>query len=792
MSDASLLAPCPADPNALGVPTRLLVVLDRLLRGRVAVVSGPAGHGKLALVQTWLNHHPELDVHWLEEPSDLAAAERSLEHPAKRKSVLVVSSRKLVQDHDFVTQLLDLAEREPSVRVVFVGRTRPDAPLGSLAARALLVDVDGDALAYTNAEVAELLQHANTDLAPGVLEKVMDYIQGWPAIARMLSHEPISWSHTAKVTRLADSYVEDEVLRDLSPDDVEMLQELSPLTTLDPLAAAWMTGRGDAAAQLSRLQAHGVPISWDDANTIRLNPVLRGFLGRQMAKHSPEIWARLNERAALWLRNRNRQFEAIELAMTSAQPGLAWMLAGEYLTSATHRPELRECLSHFSEILPPGWDRDICLHVARGLGTPQAMLAQIDALHMRLESPENDTARFGYSALVLSMARSLGYPKDLDLTPALQMATGVDPDQVHELDKALLSAMHTEHGLWLLHHGHPARAEETLLAGLGLARVMNVPWATVTTLSTLAFLTAERGDVASAVRLAEDAVTACAETVFDTDALDEFALLARAVTAIDTGDMEAAGQWLGQIARRRDRLTENDAIRTYVQALFEVNNGNSSAARRLVEAYRDQPRTSSTVTHRLLVSLAAFDAAIAQNDVDVATEEFERIQELHLPPEATGEVVLEARLALARGDSRTAHALLAPLVETDGPPFEHAKHTLYMLMIFGVAADNLNRADEALRAFQRAGVLADRLGLNTPNALHTRVAVASRRDVPLTEAERHVLAQLDSGKTLSETAEELFISLNTLKTHLRRIYKKLGVANREEAIDRAQVMGLRG
>ena len=114
-----------------------------------------------------------------------------------------------------------------------------------------------------------------------------------------------------------------------------------------------------------------------------------------------------------------------------------------------------------------------------------------------------------------------------------------------------------------------------------------------------------------------------------------------------------------------------------------------------------------------------------------------------------------------------------------------------MLMIFGVAADELHHADEALQAFQRAGVLAERLGLDTTGARHTNVAAASRKEVPLTEAERHVLTRLDSSKTLGETAEELFISPNTLKTHLRRIYRKLGVANREQALERARMMGLR-
>lgn len=776
--------------HGLGTPPRLVRSLDRLLRGRVAVISAPAGHGKSTLVEAWLSTHPEFSSHWVRDSTDLDEAVAGHEE-GHDLLVLVLAHGELIADQALVAHALDLAERDARLRLVFTGRSRPEAPLGTLAARGLLVDLDANQLAWTRDEVRRALLENNPNLPDEALDQIMAGMRGWPAIVTMLAAEELTWSHTSKMTRLADSYIADEVLAGLSSADVDLLQELAALPSLAPLAAAWMTGRGDAAAQLSRLQAHGVPITWDDANTIQLNPMLRGYLIRELARNRPDRHAELSQRAALWLRNRGQQLEAIDLAMTVGLVDLAWMLAAEFITVHLNRPELMHALPQLVELLPPGWELDMVRSISRGLATPQTMIAQIATVDPHQMIERNTTGRLGYTALALGMVRRVGYPDEFDIGRALEIAREADSSGVHELDLALLSVVRTEYGLWLLHQGRLSEAREVLMSALGMARVVNVPWAIVITLSALSLIHAEHGAVSDAHRLADEAILISSDTVFTTDGLDEFALMALARTAIDTGDLAAARRWLDQLNQHEDHLAENDAFRTHTNANLLMALGDPAGARRLVDAYRDQPRPTSTVMHDSLIARAAFDASLAMGDVAAAQQEFDRMEAMDLPEGKSGLVVLRARLALTKGDSRTAYGLLEPVAEQGGSALDNARHTLHALMIFGVAADDMHRGDEALQAFQRAGVLADRLGVNTPNARHTRMAVASRKEVPLTEAERHVLANLDSSQTLGETAEQLFISLNTLKTHLRRIYKKLGVANRDEAIDRARVMGLR-
>jgi len=61
---------------------------------------------------------------------------------------------------------------------------------------------------------------------------------------------------------------------------------------------------------------------------------------------------------------------------------------------------------------------------------------------------------------------------------------------------------------------------------------------------------------------------------------------------------------------------------------------------------------------------------------------------------------------------------------------------------------------------------------------------------PLTRQEQVILGQLASHRTYPEIGRELFISRHTVKTHVTRIYRKLGVTGRSAAIEAATAMGL--
>ena len=56
---------------------------------------------------------------------------------------------------------------------------------------------------------------------------------------------------------------------------------------------------------------------------------------------------------------------------------------------------------------------------------------------------------------------------------------------------------------------------------------------------------------------------------------------------------------------------------------------------------------------------------------------------------------------------------------------------------------------------------------------------------PLTERETEILSYLSSGKSYNSIADLLFITKDTVKYHIKNIYLKMQVENKEEAIEKA-------
>jgi LuxR family maltose regulon positive regulatory protein len=127
----------------------------------------------------------------------------------------------------------------------------------------------------------------------------------------------------------------------------------------------------------------------------------------------------------------------------------------------------------------------------------------------------------------------------------------------------------------------------------------------------------------------------------------------------------------------------------------------------------------------------------------------------------------------------------------------------YSLLTLGAIRQRLGRREEARRIYEEARNAV--AGCEDPGILAERVARLERQATPVTrlragrhtdagdalsDAELSVLRLLRSELSQREIASELQLSFNTIKTHTRNIYRKLGVAARADAIARARELSL--
>ena len=172
-------------------------------------------------------------------------------------------------------------------------------------------------------------------------------------------------------------------------------------------------------------------------------------------------------------------------------------------------------------------------------------------------------------------------------------------------------------------------------------------------------------------------------------------------------------------------------------------------------------------------------AAYRDGDPETARTELGRADRAHdlatgpvRPAAAPEHLILRAALAGRPDDVRRLQTLVDDELDSD-----HTMATLGNLVLAAVSPDTENRlarADALLAGFPSALGLVD---------LREEIAGSGGPDqLPdqLSERERMVLQYLRSDLTLADIAAHLYVSVNTVKTHARHIYRKLGVTGRRD------------
>jgi LuxR family maltose regulon positive regulatory protein len=147
------------------------------------------------------------------------------------------------------------------------------------------------------------------------------------------------------------------------------------------------------------------------------------------------------------------------------------------------------------------------------------------------------------------------------------------------------------------------------------------------------------------------------------------------------------------------------------------------------------------------------------------------------------------------GQTERAEQALAELGEDERASAEMRAAVAALRLAAGdpqAAADALAPVlDGSVRGVRRVRmVTALLLEAKARDALGDQAASGRGLDEQLTDSETRVLRYLPTNLTAPEIAAELWLSVNTVGTHTRHLYAKLGVHSRHEAVDRARALGL--
>jgi LuxR family maltose regulon positive regulatory protein len=141
-------------------------------------------------------------------------------------------------------------------------------------------------------------------------------------------------------------------------------------------------------------------------------------------------------------------------------------------------------------------------------------------------------------------------------------------------------------------------------------------------------------------------------------------------------------------------------------------------------------------------------------------------------------------LRLVPHDPREAAAAQAPALD-DADPVAHLASAIAALLLEAIAGGA--PSDPAATA-ALLGAVAELPGKESRPSLPPGGPAWSAE--PLTQSETRVLQFLPTYMSAREIAAELCVSANTVRTHVRHVYRKLGARNRHEAVQRACATGL--
>lgn len=778
-----------------------------------------------------LHHQGVLDPAEVAFPADAhrvddkLLARLALALAARERPVVVVLDEYERVTGPAVSEQLEFVLRHawPGLRLVLVTRTEPLLPLHRYRAAGTLTEIRNADLAFTPEETVGLLTLHGMELSVAAADALVERTGGWAAglrlcaLAAQETDDPEAYlkEFEAGQSTVAD-YLLGEVLKRQPADTQDLLLRVSVLDRFSPALADTLTGRQDAGPILDGLRRQNAFVEFLGDSWYRLHPLLGEILRTHLEVTRPGLRPRLHRRAAQWLRRSGYLSEA--LAHGAA--------AGDWeFTAAALVDDL--AIGQFFTGLRADGLADLFSGMARETTGPAAELVRaaralshhdvgrgLAHLHhaeqtLATEASDPTAAQLSCALLEAHAARLAGAPGRAE--KAARSARRLQEDvparlleQHPELNALLLTHLGTTH-LWAGRFEDARAAFEAVVASpAGAATALPRQ----ESLSHLALIDYLDGWLDRAERKAFAALTETERYGLPPLAGSSVGHLVRAAVAVERDELEQAQSLLDEAggsvpAGHDDPVTA--AGRALTTARLRLAQGDVPAALAAAE-----PAISADVIspwERGQAAAIACAAHLAEGHPESAARAL-----LEAPEDQAACAVGAARALLAAGHPGPAVEMLAAV-----PPEGEAGPavTVPALLVRAQACEQTGDPATARRILVRALLDARHERLRRPfldarpwvlRLLGTgpREALAESwllRNTPpattgplvveeLSAREHDVLTRLARMMSTEEIAADLYVSVNTVKTHLKGIFRKLAVNRRTDAVRRARELGL--
>ncbi|WP_127551437.1 LuxR C-terminal-related transcriptional regulator [Actinoplanes sp. OR16] len=734
-------------------------------------------------------------------------------------AVLVVDDFHEIIDARVLADLADLLRHPPAgLRLVLISRSQPALPLHRLRAAGHVTEIGAAQLAFTGDETATLLGGYGLARSTGEVAELLARTEGW-AVGLHLSAgflsaggDERSVADFAGDSRGVLEYMIQEVLSGRSRRQRRFLLQTSICERVCAGLADAITADHDGQRTLERLEHDNdfVARLGERPLWFRYHPLFREALGHNLLRETPATISELHRRAARWHAGNNSVLEALEHAIAARDwPYVGRVVTGQagLLVLSAHRGQLVRILEQVPpEQLTTTPELMVCgavliFHAGDYDAIPARLSYAREQLRRRPESDTRRPAEVMMLTLQLAADRSAGDMPAIvegcdDLLQLITEDAGTDAAVVARYRAIALN----NRGLARLWLGDVGGASRDLWAAIGAARAAGLELVEINAAGHLALLQVWHGSVREAGRLAADARETAARRGWQNTVQAVAAHLAGALVHLERNELGAAEEAAadGALAYHTDPEIAQQIVLSGVQARLAVAAGDAAKARFLLEAARSDRGGRVRLPH--------LDDWLSEVEAEAGG-----------PGGGDGfrTRVVRAGAALASRDLRLAEDLLA----TEPRGILPVVTEVEARVVGALVADARGQASRAAELLTAAVSLAEREGVRRPfvtyaggrlgELLHRlrlsnsdvtafldqvdagiRATGKAARSLGLSEREADVLRCLPTMMTAAEIGAELSISVNTVKAHMRAIYRKLGVARRGEAVVLARENGL--